>query len=274
LSDDEMFVLVGALCAAVVGWGLWYWRLGTVAAAFSPAAVRVPLFVAPPACAVILLGILGTLSAHDVRDSPAYMFFYLLLGAAWVGGCAFLFPLMGLSARDDAVERGNAAATWALSGALAGFTLGFAGGNIGDGPGWWVVVFSAMLPTGVLFLSWWVLGRFGKLAEILAVDRDLAAGIRFAGFMIGQGLVVGRAAAGDWEGSMPAVVDFFRFGWVAFGMLALEMLLGRFFRPTPRAPAAPLVQAGVAPGLCYVVIGAAFIFLIETVPGLSEALGR
>jgi hypothetical protein len=40
------------------------------------------------------------------------------------------------------LEHGNPAA-----GAILGLTLAFARGNIGNGPGWWVVVFSAGMST-------------------------------------------------------------------------------------------------------------------------------
>ena len=62
--------------------------------------------------------------------------------------------LCDLSARDDVVERSNRAAIPAIAGGLLAITLCFAGGNIGDGPGWWVVMFCGVLSTGTLLLAW------------------------------------------------------------------------------------------------------------------------
>ena len=107
-----------------------------------------------------------------MRDDPLYFVFYLLMGAAWVGGGARILSFFGLCARDDVIERGNRAAAAAIAGALLGITLCFAGGNIGDGPGWWVVVFCAVLSTGVLLLFWSILDRATGMADTITIDHD------------------------------------------------------------------------------------------------------
>ena len=43
--------------------------------------------------------------AADVRDSPTYLVFYLLMGAAWLRCSVWLIPLAGMSVRFDALER-------------------------------------------------------------------------------------------------------------------------------------------------------------------------
>ena len=58
----------------------------------------------------------------------------------------------------------NAAAAMATAGATIGVTLSYAGGNIGDGPGWWVVVFSAAIATAGLFACW--LASVGTYASV------------------------------------------------------------------------------------------------------------
>src|SRR4029453_10538043 len=147
-------------------------------------------------------------SAHDVRDDPTYLFMYVLLGAAWVGVWIRLLAMTGVSKRDDVVERSNSSAALAVAGATLGITLCYAGGNIGDGPGWWVVVFSAALATLALFAAWLLLGFASGVSDAVTVDRDPAAGLRLAAFLIGCGLILGRAVAGDWESAAATVREF------------------------------------------------------------------
>src|SRR5687767_9695060 len=156
------------------------------------------LSLAPPACAAVLFLILRRYASHDVRDSGTYLTFYVIVGAAWVGVGSLLLPWLGVSPRLDALERRNTAAAVAVAGALLGLTFAFAGGNIGNGPGWWVVVFSSGLATVSLFAGWAAVEAAGHVAESVAVERDVATGLRLAGMLTAAGLVFGRAAAGDW----------------------------------------------------------------------------
>jgi uncharacterized membrane protein YjfL (UPF0719 family) len=122
-----------------------------------------------------------------VRDDPRYLLFYFFPGAMWVSVAVRCLPLVGLSARDDVVERGNSSAALAIAGAILAITLCFAGGNIGDGPGWWVVVFSAGLATVALLLSWLVLETVARVADVVTIERDEAAGLRLGGWLIACG---------------------------------------------------------------------------------------
>ena len=106
-----------------------------------------PIAIALAACVVLVFGILKTGASYDVVDAPRYLFMYVVLGLAWSRVSEMAFAYVGLSARDDVIERGNSAAVPAVTGGLVAVTLCYAGGNIGDGPGWWVVVFSAGLAT-------------------------------------------------------------------------------------------------------------------------------
>ena len=104
------------------------------------------------------LGLLGLLifaflrfcAADDVREAPEYLFMYFVIGLAWMRVAAMVFPLAGLHPHDDIIERRNAAAVPAWIGAMTGVALCYSGANVGNGPGWWVVVFSAGLATASL----------------------------------------------------------------------------------------------------------------------------
>src|SRR5918999_880148 len=141
MSGDEALVFILSLGIGGISWLVWFWRAAFTARRCSRFSQRWPLLLYPLICAAVLFAVLRRYSSFDVRDDPIYLAFYMVLGAMWVRLGSWFLPLLGLSARDDVIERGNAAAAHALGGALLGLTLCFAGGNIGDGPGWWVVVF-------------------------------------------------------------------------------------------------------------------------------------
>jgi hypothetical protein len=204
--------------------------------------------------------VLRRLSSFDVRESPVYLSFYMLMGAAWVGLAARFLGLFGLSARDDVIERRNPAAARAVGGALVGLALCFAGGNVGDGPGWWVVVFCAALSTAALFLLWVLLDRAAGVADTVTVDRDPAAGTRMAAFFVAAGLILGRAVAGDWSSAVGTVLDFAFFGWPALALTLAAAAVERRLRPTPERPQGELIFHGLAPAAAY--LAAAWLALV------------
>ena len=109
---------------------------------------------------------------------------------------------------------------WRLGGEMWGWysegelrSLCYAGANIGNGPGWWVVAFTAGLATASFAILWFLMDRLGRFSESITVDRDVASGIRLAAALVAIGLVLARAAAGDWHSTVPheAIVEG-RFG--------------------------------------------------------------
>lgn len=266
MSGDEFFAAVVCLIATGTSWISWTHEAAIVARRSSGFRERWLLLLAPAACAALLYWVLRNLAADDVRTSSLYIAFYLLMGAAWVGVAVHWLAFLGLSLRDDVVERANRAAGVALAGALVGITLCFAGGNIGNGPGWWVVVFSAALSTGTLFWLWRLLHRLTGAAETVTVDRDRAAGLRAAGFFVAGGLILGRAVAGDWESAFETVVDFAVVGWPVVVLFAVAAFLERTFRPTPEEPAPSVAIHGWVPFLVEV---AAAVFYVRWLGGLG-----
>ena len=252
MSGDEVVMLIASAIVAIVAWGAWY-----IAPSFvihvgtRPAGSRL-LKLAPLVAAATLWFVLRYASAHDVRGDPRYLTFYLVLGAAWVGVWIRWLAITGVSMRDDVVERSNASAAIVIAGAMLGITLCYAGGNIGDGPGWWVVVFSAGLASVALFAVWMLLEAVAGVSEAVTVDRDPSAGLRLAGFLIACGLVLGRSVAGDWVSAEATVRDFASAGWPVIGLAIVAAILERVARPTPSAPRPALVPYGLLPALLYV----------------------
>jgi hypothetical protein len=144
-----------------------------------------------------------------------------------------------------------------MAGFVVGTVLCFAGGNIGDGPGWWVVVFCALIATGALGICWWVANLFAPISDHITIDRDPAIGLRVGGYFIGTGLILGRAVAGDWH-SLPATMsDFAQRSWPALFLLIVVIATERRARPRFDIYSQNLVFRGVVPALLYLILGVA-----------------
>jgi hypothetical protein len=260
MSEDELIALTVSCVVSLAAWFYWIRQTTATAPRCSRFRHRWPLLLYPALSAAALFGVLRQFSSHDVRSSVLYTGFYLILGAAWVGlAASWLLPLFGLSARDDVVERANPGAAHAIGGGLLGVTLCYAGGNIGDGPGWWVVVFCAGLSTAAFFLFWAFLDRFTGLADTVTVERDPAAGIRLAGIFTAAGLILGRAVAGDWESGASTLVDFAVLGWPALVLWAAAAVLESQLRPHHEKPRPDLFVHGLAPAAAYIGLAAFFV---------------
>ena len=261
MSGDEVFVLLVCGVTTLITWGRWFWQAITNPSFASSWIERTPLLVIPQLCVIGLFSILRVFASHDVRDSSDYLLFYMLVGGAWVGLSHSALNYFGLSARDDVIERGNASASFAISGALIGITLCFAGANIGDGPGWWVVVFSAALSTATLFVLWLVLDSCTGLADSVTIERDPASGLRLGGFFIGVGLILGRAVAGNWISADATLVDFAKMGWPALVVLAVAIGVERMSRVSMERRVSNTLLYGGMPAVIYVSIGIVVVYL-------------
>ena len=260
MSGDEVIVFATSAVLAVVMWGAWYIGPRRIRRLGRPAAGRSLLDLAPLVSFGVLVVVLKTVSALDVRDDLRYLLLYFFLGAMWVSVAMRCLPLVGLSARDDVVERGNSSAAQAIAGAMLAITLCFAGGNIGNGPGWWVVVFSAGLSTVALLLSWLVLEAVAGVADVVTIERDEAAGLRLAGWFVACGLIAGVAAAGDWESAEDTVRTFVRVAWPLLPFVAVAALLEWQWRPTPERPSPSVTAYGAIPALLYIGVAALYVF--------------
>ena len=260
MSDGEGATLMLAMFAAAWLWGRWYFDVFTLGGMLRNSVSRRTLAIAPLVAFLLVFAVLKFWASADVRDSPTYLLFYLVLGGAWTGFAARL-PIrwLGLSARDDALERANAPAAIAIGGAIVGVALCYAGGNIGDGPGWWVVLFCMLLSTAAFAVLWLVLEKLGRLSETITVHRDPAAGVRAAGFFIGLGAILGRSVAGNWISAGATVRDFAVHGWPALALTFVAVVVERVCRPTPARPFLPVATYGVAPSLFFVAAGAAAV---------------
>jgi hypothetical protein len=254
MSDDESTVTILSVVTWGVTWFLWYVRLGSGPRLRRSHKPRLVAALALPLSLAVVLSVLLRWSASDVRDSREYLFLYLALGAAWIGLASCSWTWLGLSERDDVIERGNLPVAVAFCGLSFGVGLCYAGGNIGDGPGWWVVVFSSGVATALWYVAWIALEWRLHVSEALTIDRDLAAGLRLGSWGAASGLLLGRAAAGNWVSATDTLADFARNGWPALPLLGLAFLLEHRLRPTPEAPQRGVIACGVVPGALYLAL--------------------
>jgi hypothetical protein len=199
----------------------------------------------------LLVVALHTWGAKEVRTDAESILFLAAVGGVWQITAMALFPWLGLSIRDDAMERHNRAALIALLGALVAVQVSYICGNIGEGPSYWNNVFSAGLATGGLILLWLALQIAADISGSVAEERDVASGIRFCGFMLACGLIFGRAVAGDWVSESATVHDFARDGWPAVALCAVSIPVERVLRPSRQKPFPSPVACGVLPALGY-----------------------
>lgn len=264
MSGDEVMVLIISAVGGAMAWYRWY-SATLVRALVVRNASRSTFVVWPVICMVLLHAILRSWAADDVRDSGTYMTFYMVAGAAWVGFFAQFCGLLGISPRDDAVERQNLAAALAMAGALAGITFCFAGGNVGDGPGWWVVAFSAGLSTGALFGLWAVVEWFTGISESVTVERSGGAGLRLGGFLAGTGMILGRAVAGDWVSAAATVRDFAVVAWPVLPLAGVAVII-EWFRPLDVNARTEDSAAGLFVASVYIAASFLYVFVWQGMP--------
>jgi hypothetical protein len=263
MSEDEILVTLIALAFGPLWWTITLVRLARLAP-LRPGGLAVQaLTVIVSLCGVAVLFVLKTLASFDVVDAPEYQFMYGVLGLAWLRIGERFFAFAGLSVRDDLVERRNAAAIPAAAGAFVGLTCCYAGGNIGDGPGWWVVVFSAGIASAVLFIFWLLLAQFSPVMDAITIDRDPASGIRLGALLAGAGLLLGRAVAGDWYSPGDTIADVATAIPALGVMFVVAALVEIVARPTPERPRPPVFLHGLGPALLYLAIAAAAVSAME-----------
>ncbi|MGH8529447.1 MAG: hypothetical protein ACRETN_06325 [Nevskiales bacterium] len=232
MSEGEIFVMVASIVAAGYMGARWLVSPMTLTTYSGFSLSRLLLPLAFPACVAGIFVVLKTSASYDVREAPEYLTMYTVLGAAWVLGSAYAMELVGISYRHDALERANPAAAVVVACALISHGLIYAGANIGDGPGWWCVFAAGGLGSGAWFLLWLAIEKSCSASELITVDRDVGAAIRFAGFMLATGLLCGRGSAGDWTALWQTIVEF-HVAWPAVGIAAVAVAVERYFSRQP-----------------------------------------
>lgn len=219
---------------------------------------RLALGVLPIFCLLFIMFVLLRKASPDVRSSFDWIAFYLAGGAAWLQLALFLLSLLGVSARDDVLERRNPAAAWVVYGTLIGTTFCYSGANTGRGPGPQVVLLCAVLSSAGLLALWFCLERITRLADCITIEKDEETGIRAGGWMIGLGILLGAAVAGDWHSFRGTIWDFARYGWVSIIFLLLGILLEISLTPASRKKGLSRI-ASVTVALSYILAASVYV---------------
>lgn len=251
MSEGEKAISVLSSIVALISTAMWLNALRARPFVLRPTPWKRALQLAPATAIVGICFVLTNFASHDVRDDGRYLYMYTAWGAAWIGVMLSWSPCFGLSLRDDVVERANPAAAAALWSLPFAHALAYVGGNIGDGPGWWVVLVSSGAAQLVLLVLVWTTLKLGQCAETITIGRDTATGVRFAALTIAEALVLGRAVAGDWIELSATLRDFAVRGWPALVLCALGLALDVGSRPSAAAPRRNVFLAGVVPGMVF-----------------------
>ncbi len=222
----------------------------TLSRVVAPLRIRLAVALAGVGAGAVVHGTMTELSSWDVQSSSLYTGYYDLLGAAWLGGAVLVMHHLGLSLRDDVLERRNPAALIAFVGVLLGHALAYAGGNIGDGPGWWCVVVASGLAGASLLGVWLALHLAARVPDAITVERDAATGLRVGALLAGAGLIAGRAAAGTWVSLEDTVATFVTAAWPLVPIVAVAAVAERLLHPSRRV--AGSLPISLALGLAYV----------------------
>jgi uncharacterized membrane protein YjfL (UPF0719 family) len=258
LDGDEVLVLVGGTLVSLRAGLSWY---ASLLCAGAPRRrknwpMRWGLGALPVVLLVFLAWVLHWGAAREVRENRDYIALFVALGGAWLVAAARATAWLGISARDDAIERSNSSAAVAFAGALVGVMIVFAFANLGEGETIWTTIGPAALGTVTCLVLWGGHQALSRAADAITIDRDMASGLRFAGMVIGTGLILGRSVAGDYESAAGTFRDLWRQGWPSLPLVALAGLLHVALRPTKEHPAPSLVTRGLLPAVLYVGFGA------------------
>ena len=208
--ETEIFLFFGGLFLAARFLYFWYRPLLCAWPASRGLAGRLVLGLLPAAAFMIILFTLQTMASYDVVGF--WVFFYIVLGYAWLLGGMHLLERFDLASACDAVYLDNKAALFPMVGGFIGVSLIYAGANIGDGPGWWVILIAGSLGFAVWFCLALLLGHCCGITERITVGRDMGCGIRFGAYLIASGLILARASGGDWTSLYYTVLEF-TVGW-------------------------------------------------------------
>ena len=228
MDESEILVFVASLFISVVFVYKWYWPILSVWPHNRGMAGRNALMLLPIVSQTVIFFTLKTLASFDVVDSPIYIIFYMLLGFSWFFIAKFIITvLFDISPIDDIVIMRNKAALIAFIGGFLGLTAVYSASNIGDGPGWWCVVFAGALGTVAWTALAVVAGRISHVFERITVDRDIPGGIRLGCYLLADGIILGRASAGDWTSFSMTIVEFLD-GWPAIPLTVLMVIIERY----------------------------------------------
>jgi len=233
-DDSELFIFFILLFAAGLFIYKWYKPIFSIWVPDRRKTGKIVLASLPIVSFVIMLVTLKTIASYDVVDNFFFIFFYILMGYAWLlVGVYVITALFDLSPVDDIIVLDNKAASIAFAGGFIGITLIYSGANIGDGPGWWCVVFAGGLGCVAWAVLALIINALTQVFERVSVDRDISCSIRLGSYLLSSGIILGRASAGDWTSGWKTIVEFAA-AWPVLLPAVFMVLFERVAAKTPK----------------------------------------
>ncbi|HEX8524956.1 MAG TPA: hypothetical protein VF669_22085 [Tepidisphaeraceae bacterium] len=257
-GDELLFLLAAGLVSACGALEFCVTVLRPRSPTAAPA--RGLLLLTPPLTLVGLYWVLQHWADPKyVVSHPDYVILFMLGGGAWLTILRLAINYVGVSIRDDVIERNNTAATAVTLGAIIGNMAIYTGGNVGAGPTIWTTILPATVASLIWLFLWLIIAALSPLPDAVALDRDLATGIRHGGILIATSLVLARAIAGDWTSWTATFSDMIILLWPVLPLTVLAVILHRALAPSPARPQLPVLTTGVIPALFAVLLALAYL---------------
>lgn len=208
----------------------------------------------PLALVVALWCALCTGAGREVREHGGYIVLFLMLGIASFVPTLRALAWLGVSAFDDAIERDNVSAGFAVAGTLIASSICYAFANFGEGPTIWTTIGPATLGFVTCNVLWALHQAISGAPEAIAIERDVSAGVRFAVMAIGSSAIVGRSLAGDYVSAAATWRDWAREGWPALPLVLIAGMVQRALPSRRRVHVGELLFP-----IGYLVFGAAYV---------------
>jgi hypothetical protein len=255
-DGDEWVFFIAAAAVALVGVVRYYRPLISVSSIRMPILRRGLLASIPALSIVPTYIVLQRWADAQVVGHLDYTILFMVGAGAWILTASWFMPVLGISVRDDTIERDNPAALVAVSGILLAVGCVYALSNIGSGPTIWTTVIPALAASILLATMSILIELVGEqVAEAITIDRDVATAMRLAGGVIGCAIILGGAAAGNWVSWNRTWIDFAHRGWPAILIAVAAGVVHRKLRPTAIRPKPDIFVFGLAPAAIFLAVG-------------------
>jgi len=247
VTFGEIVLLVIGAAGSCAGGVRWYRPLRSARFGRLGAPLKRALLFLPPVCALLIAAMVTAFAAREVRENLEYLVLFTLLGSAWLFGVTLLMPLLGLDLFADALNGGNEAVAAVGVGTWFGVSFLYGGSNIGEGETVWSTVLPCLAATGLFLVAWALMEKYARLSDAIAIDRDQPSGVRLAGANTANGIILGRAAAGDYHSAVATAQDLVAGGLPVIFIIIGTIVMQQIFRPTAAELRRSLLQSGIVP---------------------------
>jgi hypothetical protein len=230
MDGIEIFIIIGAFIFTYLFFRRWYTPLLKAWPPERNILTKIVLTLLPIVFLALITFTLKFLASFDVVDSLFYILFYIVLGYTWMYGNLFLMTLcFDLHWPDDAIHLNNKAALAAITGEFFALAFIYAGANVGDGPGWWCVLFAGSLGVSAWVVLGFIINYCTGIFERITVERNIGCGIRFCLYQIATGAILGYGCSGDGT-SFPMTVVEFKAAWPVLPLTGIYILVELLYK--------------------------------------------